>query len=172
MAAFETFSVVGYWSDSNERYVEFFRETTAREAEQQMLEQARREDGTFRIAGTMLGEQYRTDLYTAFVDPDDPENENREDLQVVIDELGMAEWAIIGLVASTRHHDQDWNERTGGERYLGHEMALNPRVAEDLARMAVRERGEFELTVCAVLAGRKNRCESFPFSNHDEMAAR
>lgn len=170
MTVFETFSVVGYWADSNERCVEFFREATAREAEEQMLEQARREGGDFRIAGTMLGEQYRTDLYTAFVDPADPENENRGDLQVVIDELGMVEWTIVGLVTSAG--DDGWNERTGGERYLGHEMALNPRIAEDLARMAVRDRGGFELMVCAVLEGRKSRCESFRFSNHDEVAAR
>lgn len=172
MTEFETFSVIGYWSDSNERYVEFFRGAGARDAEDQMLEQARREDGEFRIAGTMPGEQYRADLYTAFVDPDDPENDERGDLKVVIDELGMAEWTIVGLVTSTRHHDAGWNERTGGERYLGHEMALNPRIAEDLARMAVRERGGFKLTVCAVFEGRKNRCESFLFADHDQAAAR
>ena len=172
MAAFETFSVIGYWTDSNERYVEFFRETTVRGAEEQMLANARDEAGDFRIAATMLGEQYRTDLYTAFIDPDDAENENREDLQVVIDELGMVEWTIVGLVRSTRRGDVGWDEETGGERYLGHEMALNPRIAEDLARGAVQERGEFELTVCAVFEGRKNRCESFPFSNHHKAVAR
>jgi hypothetical protein len=140
MTAFETFSVIGCWSDSNERYVEFFRGAGARDAEDQMLEQARREDGEFRIAGTMLGEQYRADLYTAFVDPDDPENDERGDLKVVIDELGMAEWTIVGLVTGTRGHDRDWNERTGGERFLGHEMALSPRIARSRRTMNAGER--------------------------------
>jgi hypothetical protein len=172
MTAFETFSVVGYWADSNERYVEFFRGATVRDVEDQMLGQAAREAGDFRIAGTMLGEQYRADLYTAFVDPDDEANDEREDLQPVIDGLGVAEWTIVGIVTSTARHDGAWNERTGGERYLGHEMALSPRIAEDLARMAVRERGGFELTVCGVFEGVKNRCESFAFSNHDEAPAK
>lgn len=172
MLPIETYSVTGWWVDSNERHVAFIEARSARDAERLMLEQAAGEDGVFRIAGTMLGEYRAADTYTAFVDPEDPENENREDLEPVIDEFGMADWTVFGLVAGTGRHDGEWNERTGGERYLGHEMALNSRIAEDLARMAVRERGAFELTVCAVFAGRKNRCESFPFADHDQTAAR
>lgn len=165
-----TYSVIGYWVGSQERYVEFFDATSARDAENQMLALAREEDDVFRIAGTMLGEQYRDCKYTAFIDPDDPENDNREDLEVVVDELGVEEWTVFGLVVST--NDAAWNERTGGERYLGRQMGLNARIAEDLARMDVRERPGLELIVCAVFKGVKNRCETFPFASHDQHVQR
>lgn len=168
----DIYSVIGYWADSNERYVEHFEATSARDAERQMMIEARNDDGDFRIAASMLGEQYRVDLYTAFVDPDDPENDERPDLKPATDELGVTDWTVVGIVTSTRAHDRSWNERTKGERYLGHEMAYSARIAEDLARGRVDERGGFELTVCAVFEGMKNRCESFPFSNHDEVATR
>jgi hypothetical protein len=167
----KAYTVVGWWVDSNERYVEAFDAPTARDAEEAMLEQARDEAGTFRIAGTLLGQIEAADTYTAFVDPDDPENEAREDLEPAVDELGMTEWTVLGLVTSTRHGDHDWNEETGGQRHHTVEMALNPRIAEDLARMAVRERGAVDLTVCAVVAGRVHRCESFQFADHDQKAA-
>lgn len=166
MSALETYSVVGYWAGSEERYVQFFEVHSVRDAEEQMLAKARDEDDVFWISGTMLDEQYRDDLYTAFINPDDPENDNRTDLQAVVDELGVEEWTVSGLVVSTT--DKAWNARTGGERYLGRQMALNPRIAEDLARMAVRERPGLDLIVCAVFKGVRNRCEPFPFANHDE----
>lgn len=167
----ETYTVIGWWVDSNERYKAQFDAPTAREAERLMLRQAADEDGDFRIAATMLGVHESADRYTAFVDPDDPANEDHCDVRFVSEDDEVGEWTVIGLVTSTRRLDREWNERTGGERWISHELATHPRYAEDIARAKVAERGHFELSVCAVFAGRKDRCESFAFADHDERAA-
>jgi hypothetical protein len=161
----ETYSVVGYWADSNERACEHTDATSARDAENRMLERALQEDGNFRIAGTLLGEHQVCDTYTAFVDPDDPANDDRTDLEPAIDELTVMEWTVFGLILGDDNFA--WNEKTAGERYLGRQMALNARIAEDLAVAEVRDRGGVDLLVCAVFQGVKNRCETFPFAKHD-----
>jgi hypothetical protein len=164
----DTYTVVGYWKDSQERYKTEFEASNVRSAEYMMLEQAAEEDGDFRIAGTMLGEHDAADLYTAFVNPDDPANDDRCDVHYVSEDDEIGEWTVMGIVASTRVFDREWNKQTQGERYLSVQMTTHPRYAEDMARAEVAERGHFELTVCAVFRGRKARCESFPFVNHNE----
>lgn len=167
----ETYTVIGYWADSNERYKAQFDAPTAREAERLMQRQAADEDGDFRIAATMLGTHESADRYTSFVDPDDPANEDDCEVRFVSEDDEVGEWTVIGIVLSTRRLDREWNERTGGERWISHELATHPRYAEDIARAKVAERGHFELLVCAVFRGVKNRCESLVFSNPGERAA-
>lgn len=166
----DRFSVYGWWQDSDERFGQTFVATNARHAEELMQDQARNEGGVFRAAGTLLGEHPTADTYTGFVDPDDARNVDREDLEPAFEELEMTEYTVLGLALSTRLLDHGWNRRTGGERWLGREMATSPRYAEDNARLRIAEAGHFELRVCAVFVGVKNRCESLPFSNPDERA--
>lgn len=166
----QTYTVYGFWPDTEERYGQAYIADSARDAEDQMLLEAQDQQTEFRIAGTLVGEHPAADIYTAYIDPEDPDNDAREDLEAVIAELEVCEWTILGLI--TADDDEQWNQRTGGQRHISHEMALSPRIAEDLARAAVAERGKFTLAVCVVLAGRKERCESYAFSNHDERVAR
>jgi hypothetical protein len=167
----DRYTTYGYWADTSERYGQTFVAASARHAEELMQEQAENEGGIFRAAGTLLGEHRAADTYTAFVDPDDARNTERGDLEPAFEELGLTGYTVLGVVVSTRRLDHGWNERTGGERWLSHELATSPRYAEDIARSKVAERGHFELRVCAVLAGTKNRCESLVFSDPDERAA-
>lgn len=166
----ETYSVVGFWADSNERYKAEFEAFSPYAAEVLMLREAENENGDFRIAGTMLGKQDNADLYTAFVNPDDPANEDNCSVQYVSEDDEIGDWTVMGIVSSTRTFDRNWNVRTQGERYISYQMTTHPRYAEDMARAEVAERGAFELEVCAVFRGRKARCETFPFVNHDEHA--
>lgn len=160
----ETYSVIGYWTDTNERYKLEYEASSAKAAEEAMLAKARAEDAVFAIAGTMLGTHTNADLYTAFVNPDDPANDHICSVQYVADEDEVTEWTVLGLVVAA--YDWRWNAATNGERYLGVKMATHPRYAEDIARAEVAERGAFELKVCAVFRGVKARCESFPFGDN------
>lgn len=183
MRARQVYTVFGYWADSNERFGERYEATDARDAEEQALAQARRDDGDLKIAGTLVGEHDSVDRYTAFIDPRDEANFERDDLEAVTDEPEVVEWTILGLALSpyreTRHRigrlhiglardtdAQAWNEQTGGERTIIHEMAYSPLIAEDLARERVLKDSGQDLVVCTVLAGTKHRCESYPFADH------
>lgn len=166
----ETYTVVGYWADTNERYKTEFDARTVIAAENMMLTRANDEEGDFRIAGTLLGVHDTADLYTAFVNPDDPANEGDCRVQYVSEEDEITEFTVVGIVLATDRFSRTWNEETQGERYIGVELATHPRWAEDMARAKVAERGDFELKVCAVFRGRKSRCESFPFSDHSRQA--
>lgn len=168
MSRTETYTVIGYW-DTEERYVDFVEATSARDAETRLLADIP-EDATLRIAGTLVGEHQGADTYTVFIDPDDEANLTRQVLSVVADEPEVVEWTVLGLIVRDGEPESEqaaWNEKTGGERYLGHEMALNARDAEAVARGRVRERGPVRLLVCAVLAGQHFRAEAYPFSDHD-----
>jgi hypothetical protein len=166
----DAYTVYGWWQDSGERYASLLDARSPRDAEQIMQERAESEGGIFRAAATLLGEHPAADTYTAFVDPDDPRNLERG-VAPVLEELELAEYTVLGLVLSTRRLDHGWNERTGGERFLSHELATSPRFAEDIAGVKVAERGHFRLVVCAVLEGRRNRCEALVFSDPAERAA-
>ena len=167
----ETFTVVGFWADNEQRCVDFFTANTPREAEEMMLAKAADDNAEFRIAGTLPGENFRSCTYTAYLDPDDEDNNARTDLIEPADELEPVEWTVVGVVTGTREHlDKRWNARTGGERYLGHHMAVSAKAAEGVARSVVAERGRFKLAVCAVFEGTRFRRESFPYANHDVEA--
>ena len=172
MTQTQPYTVFGYWADSDERFGEVFEADSADHAERLMRRRSADEGGGFRTAATLRGRHAAVDTYTAFTDPEDPRNAERE-LEPVIEELEITEYTVLGLVLSTRRRDEDWNERTGGQRVLLHEMALSPRIAEDLAAGRVREQDEHMcLVVCAVLQGRKERAESFAFADVDEPAVR
>lgn len=167
----QPFTVFGYWQDSDERYGQEFDAESAAHAERLMADQAEREGGQFRAAATLRGAHEAIDRYTAFTDPDDPRNDERDDLEPAIEELLVTEYTVIGLVVSTKPDDKAWNEETGGQRHLSHEMALSARIAEDVAAGRVRDGGGFRLLVCGVLEGRKERAESHVFSNPHRSAA-
>ncbi|HEX4789970.1 MAG TPA: hypothetical protein VH372_16005 [Actinospica sp.] len=167
----QPYTVFGYWEDSDERFGEVFEASSAQDAERRMQRRSANEGGGFRAAATLRGRHGAADTYSAFVDPEDSRNLERG-LEPVIAELELTEYTVLGLTVSTRRRDEDWNARTGGRRVLFHELALSPRIAEDVAAARVRDEGDFRLVVCAVLTGHRERAESFAFSDIDEAVAR
>lgn len=61
--------------------------------------------------------------------------------------------------------------RVRGRRGLGPAGVAALSELVEAVRAKAAERGHFELSVCAVFGGVKNRCESFAFADHDERAA-
>ena len=171
MGAPREYTVFGYWQDSGERFGEVFEAVSPEQAERLMRRRSEDEGGGFRAAATLRGRHAAADTYTAFVDLEDPRNLERG-LEPAVDELELTEYTVLGLTLSTRRRDKDWNENTGGQRVLFHELALSARIAEDVAAARVHDEEHFRLVVCAVLAGHRERAESYPFSDLDEQVRR
>jgi hypothetical protein len=167
----QPYTVFGYWEDSGERFGEVFEAESAEHAERLMERRSQEEGGGFRAAATLRGRHDAADSYTAFVDPEDERNLERG-LEPAVDELELTEYTVLGLTLSTRRRDKDWNERTGGQRVLFHELALSARIAEDVAAARVGDEEHFRLVVCAVLTGYRERAEAHPFADLDQSAAR
>ncbi|MBR7830450.1 hypothetical protein KDK95_29385 [Actinospica sp. MGRD01-02] len=167
----ELYTVFGYWEDNGQRYGRFDEADSAVHAELLMQRRAAKENAVFWAAATLRGEFHPVDAaYTRYLDPQDPRNEEIEFEGV--DELPTTgEFTVYGLILSTRRLDAGWNQRTGGQRFIGHEMATSALAAEGAAsaRVATDEH-HAKLLVCAVLPGRMEKADTLPFSNPDERS--
>jgi hypothetical protein len=152
------FTVFGCWPATRERFGEFVEATDARDAEDyiQSLATARQTDAW--VCGVLDGEVEAADLYTAFVDPADPRNEDVEDLQPDTDELEVTAWTVLGIARDAS--DPDAYAELVGERYADVVEALSPGAAEDVARGRLAEQGG-ELWVCAVVPGKPQRADTY-----------
>lgn len=168
-----TYTVLGYWPDNLQRYGLTTEAASAAHAESIMQIEAERQNALFRVAATLRGAHRPVDAaYTRYTDPQDPRNETDESLPGPQEFSVMTEFTVYGLLLSTRHLDQGWNERTGGQRFMSHELGLSALAAEAVAcdRVATDE-NHARLIVCAVLPGHTEKAESLPFSNPRESAA-
>jgi hypothetical protein len=151
------FSVYGYWHHGRERWGEVFEATSARAAEDLAQMYAAERDSLLRVAGVLEGAVESADRYTAFLDPRDVRNVDIDWLVPDSDELEVAYWTVLGIVRDRSDHR--WNDRTGGQRYCEHVLALSPMAAEDVAASKAGDEGG-ELLVCAVFAGRLQRADA------------
>lgn len=169
----EPYTVFGYWEDNRQRYGRIDEADSAVHAELLMQRRAAKENAVFRAAATLRGEFHPVDAaYTRYLDPQDPRNAEFE-FEGVDELLTTGEFTVYGLIVSTWHLDEGWNRRTGGQRFIGHEMAISALAAEGAAsdRVATDER-HAKLLVCAVLPGRMEKADTPPFSNPGERARR
>lgn len=163
------FSVYGYWPHSTERWGEVYQATSARAAEDLAQMYAAEQGATLRVAGVMEGAIPAVDRYTWYVDPRDVRNADEENVVPDVPELEISTWTVLGLLHDPK--DQRWNERTGGQRYCEHVLALSPLAAEDVAASKTADEGG-RLLVCAVFTGTVQRADALyaKFSNPDVEA--
>lgn len=161
------YTVFGDWD--GERYGEWFDTASPDAAEDLMLMKVAEEGGVFWPCAVVLGQVKVADTYAYYVDKDDPRHLERDDLTPVTPELEIAEWTVFGRVVSKR--DKAWDARTGGERFVGYEMAFAPDEAEDVAKSRVSDNRDAQLLVVTVLPGRVLRLDSHVFCNRHELPA-
>jgi hypothetical protein len=163
------YSVYGCWGD-RERFAEVYQAVSPRAAEDQAQAAAREKGGTLWVCRVVEGEVPTADRYTAFVDPDDDRNQDRDDLEPDMPGLdGDPEWTVFGIAVPLRTEDGcvGW----AGERYGDVLAATSAGAAEDVARARLADKGG-ELWVCAVLAGRVRAVDTYaPFVDPDVRAA-
>lgn len=162
------YSVIGDWD--GERYVEWFDSVSSDAAEDLMLMKASEEGGLFWVCAVLRGWAKAADTYAYYVDKDDPRHGERDDLRPATSELEITEWTVVGRVVSRRAGG--WNQRTGGERFIGYEMAFAPDEAEDVAHSRVADKPDGLLKVATVLPGHVLREDSHVFCNRHERASR
>jgi hypothetical protein len=154
------FSVYGCWPDTRERFAEVYDADSARAAEDTAQSFARAQGAVLWVARVIEGAVPTADGYTAYVDPDDPRNLDRDDLMPDMPELLGAdpEWTVFGIAAPLGTPDpaMGWT----GERYGDVVPASSPGAAEDVARSRVADNGGVLLT-CAVLAGRHAGADAY-----------
>jgi hypothetical protein len=166
----ETWTVYGFWAETRERFGEFYRATSARAAEDMAQMTALEKGGTLLVCRVVAGEVPSADRYTAFVDPQDPRNEECDDLEPDVPDVtaGDPEWTVFGIAVPAGGRPVPVER---GERYGDVVNAASPLAAEDVARSRLADR-DGELLVCAVLAGRVAAVDTYAtFADPDVTAA-
>lgn len=151
------FTVFGCWPTTKERFAWVFTAPDARTAERLMKEKAATEGGQFWVAGIVAGAVEVVDLYTAYVDVDDPANQDIGDLE--LDVAGdLRTFTVLGIARDPS--DRRAYEEVIGERYADTVPATSPGAAEDVARGRLADKGG-ELWVCAVIEGEVRRADVY-----------
>lgn len=147
------YSVAGAWAETRERFLQVYDAMSPRGAEDLAQLEAHEKGGTLWVCRVLPGEVKAADLYTAFIDPNDPRNDERDDLVPDMPDLlaGDPEWTVFGIAVPRKIHDRDVPRH--GERYGDVENATSAGAAEDVARSRLADKGG-ELWVCCVLPGR------------------
>ena len=168
------FTVFGYWAETSERWCDTFQATTARNAEDQAQLEAADAGGTLRVARVAEGDLAAADKYTAYLDPADPRNETRDDLEPDMPDftLGMDPyWTVLGLAVPGDIRPGDSRVAAQGERYGDIVSAPSPGAAEDVARDRLHDR-HGQLLVCAVVTGQVHPADGYAtFADPDIRAA-
>jgi hypothetical protein len=134
--------------------------------------EANERGGVLRVARVVEGVRPPADRYTAYVDPQDPRNDVRDDLEPDVPDYtrGDPEWTVFGLAAPAGMRLDDPAMAWKGERYGDVVNAASPLAAEDVARDRIREKGGV-LLVCATLDGREAACDTYAvFADPDVRA--
>lgn len=159
-------SVYGCWPDTRERFAEVFYADSARAAEDQAQVLAREQGWrSLWVCRVVAGEVPAADGYTAYLDPEDPRNLDRDDLVPDMPELLGADpdWTVLGIALPASAPMAAFTDRgmsCTGERYGDVVPASSPGAAEDVARSRVADKGG-QLLVCAVLAGRHAGADTY-----------
>jgi hypothetical protein len=166
----QPYSVYGCWDD-RERFAEVYQATSPRAAEDQAQLDASEKGGDLWVCRVVRGDVPTADRYTAFVDPSDDRNLDRDDLEPDVPDLeaGVPYWTVFGIAVPPRVADRQlgWT----GERYGDTVAATSAGAAEDVARARLADRGG-DLWVCAVLAGRVTAADTYAtFIDPDVRAA-
>jgi hypothetical protein len=168
------FTVFGYWSETLERWCDTFQATSPRNAEDQAQLAAADAGGTLRVCRVADGDLAAADTYTAFLDPADPRNEDRDDLEPDMADatLGMDPyWTVFGLAVPEGCEPASPGIAAQGERYGDIVSASSPGAAEDVARDRLHDR-HGALLVCAVVPGQVHGADAYAiFCDPDVRAA-
>ena len=167
-----TFSVAGAWQRTAERWLQTYQAATARTAEGLAQLQAADENDVLLVCRVLPGDVKAADRYTAFVDPDDPRNGDRTDLEPDVPCLdGDPEWTVFGIAAPRGTVLGDPGLPRIGERYGDVINATSAGAAEDVARSRLADK-DGALFVCCVLAGRVAAADTYAtFVDPDVRAA-
>ena len=167
-----TFSVAGVWQRTAERWLQPYQAATARTAEGLAQLQAGDENDVLLVCRVLTGDVRAADRYTAFVDPDDPRNLDRTDLEPDVPVLdGDPEWTVFGLAAPKGTALSDPALPGTGERYGDVINATSAGAAEDVARSRLADKGGV-LFVCCVLAGRVAAADTYATFADPDVRAR
>jgi hypothetical protein len=165
------YTVLGFWAETRERWAGEYAATSPRAAEDMARMDALEAGGTLLVCRVIPGHPGTVDRYTAFVDPQDPRNEDRDDLEPDVPDLtaGDPEWTVFGIAVPAG----GWPGKgaAGGERYGDVINAASPLAAEDVARSRLADR-DGELLVCAVLAGRVAASDTYASFVNPDVAVR
>jgi hypothetical protein len=153
MTPMQQFSVAGAWRETRERFLQVYNAATPRGAEDLAQLEAHEKGGTLWVCRVVPGDVKAADLYTAFIDPNDPRNDGRDDLVPDTPDLvaGDPEWTVYGIALPPGIRAGDVPRL--GERYGDVLNATSAGAAEDVARARLADKGG-ELWVCCVLPGR------------------
>ena len=167
----QAYTVFGFWAETRERYGQWFTATSPRAAEDMAQMTALEKGGTLLVCRVVAGEIPSADRYTAFVDPQDPRNDECDDLEPDVPDVTAVdpEWTVFGIAVPAGGRPVVIARQ--GERYGDVVNATSPLAAEDVARSRLADRGG-ELMVCTVLAGRVAAADTYAsFVNPDVQAA-
>jgi hypothetical protein len=166
----DTYSVYGCWAETRERFAEVYQATSPRAAEHLAQMDAQEKGGTLWVCRVVPGEVAPADTYTAFVDPDDPRNDEIDGLTPDVPDIadGDPEWTVFGIAVPKGTPDSAAG-RTG-ERYGDVLNATSAGAAEDVARARLADQ-DGELWVCTVIPGRVAAVDTYaPFVDPDVKA--
>lgn len=166
------YGLYGAWAETGERFADSFDATSSRSAEDLAQMTAREKGGTLLVCRLVAPPVVPADTYTAFVDPNDIRNADRDDLEADMPCLeGDPEWTVFGIAASKGTIWGDHHLPLKGERYGDVVNATSAGAAEDVARARMADNGGV-LFVCTVLPGRVPACDTYAsFVNPDVQPA-
>lgn len=168
------FTVFGYWVQTSERWCDTFQAAGPRNAEDQAQMGAADLGGTLRVCRVAEGDLAAADKYTAYLDPADPRNEGRDDLEPDMPDstLGLDPyWTVFGLAVPEGCLPGSPEILLRGERYGDVVSAPSAGAAEDVARDRLHDR-HGNLLVCAVVPGRVVAADAYAtFADPDVRAA-
>lgn len=168
------FTVFGYWAETSERWCDTFQAISARSAEDQAQLEAADLHGTLRVCRVAEGDLKAADKYTAYLDQNDPRNEDRDDLEPDMADVTLGTdpyWTVLGLAVPEGCQPGDPDIGTRGERYGDIVSASSAGAAEDVARDRLHDR-HGTLLVCAVVPGQVRGADAYAtFADPDVRAA-
>jgi hypothetical protein len=167
--AMQEYTVFGFWAETRERFGSFYRATSPRAAEDMAQMEALEKGGTLLVCRVVAGEISAADLYTLFVDPADPRNDDSEDVEPDVAGFIDEEWTVFGIAIPAGLRPSAIASE--GERYGDVLNATSPLAAEDVARSRLADQGG-ELLVCTVLAGRVTAADTYATFVNPEIKAR
>lgn len=176
IGAFEPFTVFGYWAETLERWCDTYTSATARGAEDQAQLHASEVGGTLRVARVVIGNVWPADKYTAYLDPNDLRNLERDNLEPDMPDFTKDSdpyWTVFGLAVPKGFLPNSPEIALRGERYGDIVSISSPGAAEDVARDRLQEANPgSHLLVCTVLAGQFTGADAYAvFCNPDVKAA-
>lgn len=126
-------TVAGIIPTTQQRISRILTAPTARAAEDLVIAEITAQGVPWWGTGVFAGGHEPADPYAAYVDPD----RLVEGLPLAVPGCELADYTVTALIRDPA--DEQWNQRHGGQRYLVHTQASDPRQAEDFAQLEASE---------------------------------